>query len=229
MVRTSQLLLEPYYEYLNFIGLCRNKEYEDGIVLHKHHIIPRCLGGSNSKKNLVKLSVEDHIISHLLLGNCFDSGSYEQISNYRSARLLNKKSIKDQETLEKIKETYIGKNNPFYGKTHSQETRLKISEATKRNRSGVSYETLYGELRCDEQKAIRSKSTKAVWDNRSDAEKTRIINKMKKGLKGKPAWNKGIGKKVQIDSLIFESITEAAKHFNTSKFILLKTYDVIFL
>lgn len=33
----------------------------------KHHIIPRSLGGSNRKDNLVKLTAKEHFICHLLL------------------------------------------------------------------------------------------------------------------------------------------------------------------
>ena len=33
----------------------------------RHHIIPRCLGGNNTKENLVDLTPEEHYIAHLLL------------------------------------------------------------------------------------------------------------------------------------------------------------------
>ena len=35
--------------------------------LEKHHIIPRCLGGSNRKDNIAKLTGREHYICHLLL------------------------------------------------------------------------------------------------------------------------------------------------------------------
>lgn len=33
----------------------------------EHHIVPKCLGGSNSKENLVELTAREHFICHLLL------------------------------------------------------------------------------------------------------------------------------------------------------------------
>ena len=33
----------------------------------KHHVVPRCLGGSNSKDNLVVLTAEEHFLAHQLL------------------------------------------------------------------------------------------------------------------------------------------------------------------
>jgi hypothetical protein len=53
--------------YINLIdkGLTRNKEKEEGYELH--HIIPRCLGGKDSKNNLVKLTLREHFIAHKIL------------------------------------------------------------------------------------------------------------------------------------------------------------------
>ena len=35
--------------------------------VEKHHIIPRCIGGTNEQTNLIKLSARQHFICHLLL------------------------------------------------------------------------------------------------------------------------------------------------------------------
>lgn len=32
----------------------------------KHHVVPRCLGGGNSKDNLVVLTAEEHFLAHQL-------------------------------------------------------------------------------------------------------------------------------------------------------------------
>ena len=36
-------------------------------LIDEHHIIPKCFGGSNDKSNLVKLTINEHIIAHWLL------------------------------------------------------------------------------------------------------------------------------------------------------------------
>jgi hypothetical protein len=33
----------------------------------KHHIVPKCLGGSNRKENIVRLTPEEHYVAHQLL------------------------------------------------------------------------------------------------------------------------------------------------------------------
>lgn len=37
----------------------------------KHHIIPRCLGGSDNKENLVSLTAREHFVAHWLLTKMF--------------------------------------------------------------------------------------------------------------------------------------------------------------
>lgn len=38
----------------------------DGYV-ERHHIIPKCMGGTNHRKNIVKLTAEEHYVAHQLL------------------------------------------------------------------------------------------------------------------------------------------------------------------
>ena len=47
--------------------LLKNSTKNNDGLLEKHHIIPKCLGGSNSKTNLVLLSPREHYIAHWLL------------------------------------------------------------------------------------------------------------------------------------------------------------------
>lgn len=51
--------------YRCLIERARNRDLEG--YYETHHIIPRCLGGDNSKKNLVKLTPEEHYVAHQLL------------------------------------------------------------------------------------------------------------------------------------------------------------------
>lgn len=36
-------------------------------LTHQHHIIPRCMGGTDDKNNLVELSLREHYLAHKLL------------------------------------------------------------------------------------------------------------------------------------------------------------------
>jgi hypothetical protein len=49
-------------------GRKKLRKYSEGYIYYeKHHIIPRCLGGSDNKSNLALLTAEEHWIAHLLL------------------------------------------------------------------------------------------------------------------------------------------------------------------
>lgn len=52
-----------YYDYIDYIKtLNRKLGYSE-----KHHIVPKCLGGSDDKFNLVVLTAREHFLAHYLL------------------------------------------------------------------------------------------------------------------------------------------------------------------
>lgn len=136
----------------------------------KHHIIPKCMGGSNYKENIVKLTPEEHFVAHQLLvkmhpGNLkllhaahmmtVTSKSNQKRNNKMYGWLRKKRS-------EKLRQWAL-KNNirppDRTGTKHKEETKRKISEGTK-GRKG-SYSMLgkkgkdcpnYGSKRTEEQK-----------------------------------------------------------------------------
>lgn len=52
-------------EYLIFIDA--HKDDDEMQECEVHHILPKCVGGDNSENNLVRLSVKNHFLAHLLL------------------------------------------------------------------------------------------------------------------------------------------------------------------
>ena len=49
-----------------------------GVYTERHHIIPKSLGGSNTKSNLVRLTAREHFICHWLLLKMYPIGSFER-------------------------------------------------------------------------------------------------------------------------------------------------------
>jgi hypothetical protein len=121
-----------------------------------HHILPKSLGGSNDKSNLVELTAREHFLVHLLLCkftvgrakhkmlyafNAMSSMRYDKRKyklHSRTAGVLRKefyqslKGRKDSpETRLKKSLRFQGKNNPNYGKKFSVEHKRKLSEAKK--------------------------------------------------------------------------------------------------
>jgi hypothetical protein len=53
--------------YNNIIANAQARVLPSNIYSEKHHIVPKSLGGNDSKLNLVKLTAKEHYICHLLL------------------------------------------------------------------------------------------------------------------------------------------------------------------
>jgi len=51
--------------YTNLIDRAKNRELLE--YSESHHIVPRCLGGTDDKDNLVRLTPEEHYLAHQLL------------------------------------------------------------------------------------------------------------------------------------------------------------------
>lgn len=61
--------LHYYDRYIKFIESNRLDKFADGEL---HHIIPRCMGGTDEKSNLVKLGYRQHYIAHYMLAKSFN-------------------------------------------------------------------------------------------------------------------------------------------------------------
>lgn len=60
------MFLENKYSNWYF-SIIENAKNDDSQYIESHHIIPKCLGGTNEKTNIVRLSAREHFICHVLL------------------------------------------------------------------------------------------------------------------------------------------------------------------
>lgn len=115
--------------YNNLITKRQNEILPKEIYGEKHHIIPKCLGGSNKKENLVRLTAREHYIAHLLLAKIHNSfGLYSAVIYMQTGRFENRKFKFNSRLYQKLREEFgqkisiinkgknKGKNNPMYGK-----------------------------------------------------------------------------------------------------------------
>lgn len=133
-----------------------NRQKTKQTYLENHHIIPTCVGGSNDKSNRVNLTYREHFLCHWLLTKMVSDREILRKFQYAISRMsknkisdkpivswqyaLMRKSTKEamtgrivrQETKDKGAKwraaNYIGSNNPFYGKTHTEENKQKARE-----------------------------------------------------------------------------------------------------
>lgn len=134
----------------------------DGYV-EVHHILPLCVGGTNDKHNLVKLTAREHFVAHQLLHKIYPDNDkllyaihmmtvssthhnrvnnrlYEwiRIKHAKAVSTMHKNKVLSEET--KTKMSIAAKkrgNNGWCGRKHSKESKAKMSITRKLKNTGV--------------------------------------------------------------------------------------------
>jgi len=126
--------------YNQIVERARRRITED--YTEAHHIQPRSLGGTDDIDNLVELTAREHFICHWLLVKMTKGEDHYKMLNALRMMRAEKHGQQRYETkitsrvYESIKIEYArlqskrlrGKNNPMWGKTHTEEARKAISE-----------------------------------------------------------------------------------------------------
>ena len=73
----------------------RNSNRNDGYV-ERHHIIPKCLGGDNSKDNLVFLTAREHYLCHKLLFEIHPNNSSLYFAYHKMALSIDNCKLKNE-------------------------------------------------------------------------------------------------------------------------------------
>lgn len=109
--------------------------------VEKHHVIPRCLGGTNDVDNVVALTAREHFICHLLLTKMVDGSAKHKMQFALNMMLVAQNDKHFRYTPSSRLYEYARKGNQLaqQQKRLSAETRRKIGDAH-RNKS-VSPET----------------------------------------------------------------------------------------
>lgn len=142
-----------------------NNEYYE-----KHHIIPKSLGGSNTKENLVLLTFKEHYIAHLLLSKMYD-GEAKRKMYYALWRMSSSKG--DNKRILSASQYEICRLAGVLAKIKhpvTEETRKKISRGNK------------GKVRSEE---MRNKNRLANLGKKYGPPSNEIREKISKGNKGK--------------------------------------------
>lgn len=145
-----------YYKvYLALIEHCKEMEkigYPEGTYTEKHHILPKCMGGTNDKSNLVRMPAREHIMAHILLmfifpnyyklafaacvtlyGNKNSKSSREIAVNKFSTKLVAKvkEEANKSRKLEGVSKKVLEFNKTRLGIPLSEEHKKRVSESLK--------------------------------------------------------------------------------------------------
>jgi len=176
----------------------------------KHHVIPRCLGGTNDKSNIVSLTGKEHYLVHLLLiyiypeekkliyafwmmrnrikTNITSVKMYEEARKFVATEM--RKNVGTTEAITKMAKSKLGKT-PWLNKTHTNESRKKQSESAKTRKI------------TNENEALRRASISKTSQKPKTAEHVENIRKAKIGANnpmfGKK-WKLVDGKRIYYES-----------------------------
>ena len=181
---------ETYKEFIENI-LNNRGRFACGEEYHeRHHILPKCMGGTNDESNMIDLFAREHFIAHKLLAlenpdnnslvfawSCMAFPStnsqkrYELTpEEYEEARKALSKALTGRKLSEETKEKLRQKK---IGTTLSEELRRKMSESRKGEKS-----YWYGKHLTDEAKR-----------KLSEFQKLRLSNPENNPMYGRPWWD----------------------------------------
>jgi hypothetical protein len=178
----------------------------------KHHIIPKCLGGSNDKENLVELTAREHFLCHMLLceiypkenklkyalflmsvgkrknkNNTYKPSSrvYSRLKHQYSniISLINKGRIMSEETKLKISNSNKGKKTKEY-KKRSVDYSDKISKIHKGKKRSKETKRKMSEAHINK-KLSKEHKDKISQSNKGNVRSQETRDKISKSMKGK--------------------------------------------
>lgn len=127
--------------YTKLIEKAKSRQTTDIITGEIHHILPRCLGGTDDKDNLVLLTPEEHFVAHLLLvkihkGNnkLIYAANMMTVGSPKHGRSSNKRYGWLRKQFKEACKGRTGENNNSYGTVwvthlHTQETKKIKADA----------------------------------------------------------------------------------------------------
>lgn len=205
-----------------------------------HHIIPKCVGGSNNKWNMVRLTAKEHYVCHMLLCEiypeenklkygfwrmCNVNNNEFQHRNYRVSGMIYERLKKEISKI--VSENRKGKPTTK-GYKHTIESKLKIKESratqvitndAKKKMSEAHKNKLW--YFNDEGKHLRTfpddpRIIEEGWKKGriGGKELSKIANEGRREKYSTIEPPKPNSKKCIIDGLLFDSAVDAAKYFN---------------
>lgn len=161
--------------YNNLITKRQNEILPENVYSEKHHIIPHCLGGTDDKSNLVRLTAREHYIAHLLLAKIHNTfGLYSAVIYMQTGHIENRKFKFNSRLYQKMREEFAKKRKSF---KYSSESKQKMSESHKGKKPNL------GKKWSEETKRKISEKLKG---RKLSEEICRKLSESKKGKKYKP-------------------------------------------
>lgn len=190
--------------YDKLIETRRNLDRQN-IYTEKHHIIPICMGGNNSKENIINLTAREHFLAHWLLWRIHKNDKLANAFYAMTRKSENQKRLISYSSIgyaEAKEACAAATSRRFKGVPKSEEQRKKMSESAK------------GKLKSKDHRNNLSKALIGKKLSKERVEKMRINSKG-----GKNPRAKVVSVRNEELELIhtFQTITETSIYFGVSR------------
>jgi hypothetical protein len=138
-----------------------------------HHILPRAMGGNNSKSNLIKLSAEDHFFAHVLLSKIDVRQKHALAMMMTGAKHLKGRKLR----------RHVGAARRVLGQPLLEETKKKMSDAHSKPEAKAKVSKQFKGITLSDEHKAKIKSGLANMDA---AKRASMKEKMSKSRAGKP-------------------------------------------
>lgn len=141
---------ETYKQFIDNI-LNNRGRFACGDEYHeRHHVVPKCMGGTNDKDNLIDLYAKEHFIAHKLLAK-ENPDNYSLVYAWSCMAFSKTKEQKRYElTPEEYEEAKKALSKAMTGKVMSDEAKAKLSKKTKERLQDKTNHPMYGTHRYGE-------------------------------------------------------------------------------
>jgi hypothetical protein len=172
----------------------------------EHHILPRCLGGTDEKTNLVLLTVREHFRAHILLADMYPDNGKLSLACIRMLDSREGLNLEDSETkfaelrlkaAKYISTIHKGRKKSDKERENIREARRKVaprtfSEAARANMAQARKKTWAERKTNGTADDIISKTVAARKANGSYKHSEERRRQIGERQKGRTPWNKGV-------------------------------------
>jgi hypothetical protein len=171
--------------YYDIVNRAKSRELMADVYVEQHHVIPRSLGGSNTKDNIVALTAREHFVAHWLLTkmvtgaakykmwNAFSCMLYRENPHQERYKVSSRVFANIKSSGAKIKsEKFKGKGNPMFGKLGELSPHYGKKQTDEHIAKLVA--TRIGKTRSAESRAKQSAATKGRKQSQEHIEKRKM-------------------------------------------------------
>lgn len=214
-----------WYKSIILLAVNRNHKRTRFDGYENHHILPKSLGGNNTKENLVALTSKEHFIVHLLLVRMLKENIEKNKMIFALFNMKAQNSTYSRYFNSRFYQTYRKQWQTLQSENRKKvlSDPIKMQEFIERTRKTMKNPVIRAKISKSLTGRKRENMNKDILslrgEKRTESQKLASKNHSEK-MRGKPNKNKGFrsnyGKRIKTPDGIFEKGVDVAKYYGIS-------------